>query len=252
MKKRLAEEIFKFRHQPVAFYGTLAFVILLIYTGLNEGATPQMLALGFGTNQWLALVLFALSSSIFAMEYQHGTILMLVYKSSSRLSLYLAKFLVVFLYSVLLAGISLVVTFGLKIILIGGKYSWVMPINGRQSLLTALLLNLAGTLIYGLFIISLAFMLLMLVKLNAAVVGIGFAIGFIGASLSRAFIGAFPQLSGIAKWNPLNMIFVSQQLADPKYARLSLLSNSQIILATILYALLFIVIGFNLFKRRRV
>lgn len=91
-----------------------------------------------------------------------------------------------------------------------------------------------------------------LIRVNAAVIGIGLAIGFLGLDISSAFITAFPVLTMITKWNPLNMISVMGQLADSSYIRFSLLSSSQLIYGNLIYAVIFLISGYFLFKKRHV
>ncbi|EGF47177.1 hypothetical protein AAULR_26031 [Lacticaseibacillus rhamnosus MTCC 5462] len=45
-------------------------------------------------------MIIAIGSSFFEMEYRNNTILMLLYKNSSKLKIYIAKFLTIFLYGV--------------------------------------------------------------------------------------------------------------------------------------------------------
>ncbi|MFT8661498.1 ABC transporter permease, partial [Liquorilactobacillus ghanensis] len=168
------------------------------------------------------------------------------------LKIYVAKLLIIFLYGVLLAIIAILFTFILKFVLLGNKYSWLTTYLGRGTLLHILILNMVGTIVYSTFIVTLSFMLIMLVRVNVAVIGIGLAIGFLGSSISVALMKSFSSLVGILKWNPLNMIFVMQQLSNSSYAHISNLSTVQIVLATILYGSIFAEVGFVLFKHRRV
>lgn len=82
--------------------------------------------------------------------------------------------------------------------------------------------------------------------------GIGLVIIFMGADFSSLIMSALPHLAAIIKWNPLNMVFVINQLANSSYEKFSDLSLLQIITGNLIYAVIFIVIGDLLFKSRRV
>lgn len=252
MRNSLAEEFYKFNHQKNLLLGILTLGILMLYSGISSNVGPAAISLGFGAVQWIPIILIAVGSAFFAMEYNNNTIIMLLYKNSSKLKIYLAKFLIIFLYGVLLAVVAILFTFMLKIILVGNQYQWLADYAGHNSILESLMLHILGMVIYSFFIVALSFMLIMLVKINAAVIGIGLAIGFLGASISTALLKTFPTLTAVIKWNPLNMIFVTQQLANRSYANLSQLNEWQIILGTVGYGLVFAALGYVLFKHRRI
>lgn len=251
MRNSLTEEFYKFNHQKVLLYGILTLLFLMIYGGVSSDVTQTSIVFGFGAVQWIPVILIAVGSAFFAMEYSNNTIIMLLYKSSSKLKIYVSKFLVIFLYGVLLTIIATFFTFVLKTVLVGSKYNWLTDFDGRGPLLNILMLNMVGAVIYSFFIVALSFMLIMLVKVNAAVIGIGLALGFLGASISSALMKTFPGLAAVIRWNPLNMIFVTQQLANKSYADISNLGGLQIICGTIIYGLIFAMVGYVLFKHRR-
>lgn len=95
-------------------------------------------------------------------------------------------------------------------------------------------------------------MLIMLVKVNAIVICIGLFLGYIGSSISVALMEIFPSAINIIKWNPLSMIFISQQLTRSSLTVTSHLSNIQLIIATVMYGIVFSTIGYFVFKHRRV
>ena len=162
------------------------------------------------------------------------------------------KFLVIILYGTALLILGIVMTFLFKALLVGNQFRWIASYQ-QTNLLNALLLNLVGVFIYLLFIESLAFLLISWIKNNAAVIGIGLAISFLGASLSSVIMSDFSGLIPLMKWNPFNMIYVMNQLAVPKkFIKISYLTNSQIITCNIIYIIIFMILGYLLFKKRRV
>lgn len=251
MLNNLREELFKFKYEKIPTYSIAALIIFMCYS-LFQKTNLQMITMGLGAIQWIPIILVGVGSSFFAMEYDNNTMFMMIYKSNSKLSIYLSKFLIVCAFSIVLIFISTFFTILSKEIFMRNQYGWLTILNNQHSLIENLLLNLFGTLIYCFFIIALSFMLIMLIRVNAAVIGVGLAVGFIGGSVSSALMEAFPNFIAITKWNPLNMIFVGQQFTTDKFIRISHLSNFQIAVANCTYGILFLVIGYFLFKKRRV
>ncbi|MFS8161287.1 ABC transporter permease [Lacticaseibacillus rhamnosus] len=100
MRNNLAEEFYKFYHQKTFFYGILTLLFLMFYGGMSSNVNQATIAFGFGAIQWIPIIIIAIGSSFFEMEYRNNTILMLLYKNSSKLKIYIAKFLTIFLYGV--------------------------------------------------------------------------------------------------------------------------------------------------------
>ncbi|HIY91456.1 ABC transporter permease [Companilactobacillus sp. HBUAS56275] len=239
MLRSLKQEFFKFRYQRMPLYGLMTLLILMIYTYLTNHNADFLLKSGFGASQWVIIILITVASSIISIEYQNNTIINLLYKTSQKWQIYLAKFLVMLFYSLFLLLMNLIFTIILKFILFN---------NYHNAFLKPLLLNLTGGFIYSFFIIALAFLLISWLKINPLVIGIGLVMGFLGASISTALYSIFNPI----KWNPLNMIYVSNQLANPHFIHSSHLNNSELIVATCLYAALFLIVGYQIFKKRSI
>lgn len=175
----------------------------------------------------------------------------MIYKNSRKLKIYLAKFIVVFVYSLILTVLAILFTFILNELFIPVTLKWDVNFY-RYTLWSAFLLNMMGTVIYSFFIVGLSFMLIMLVKVNAVVICVGLALAFFGTSFSIGIMEALPSLINITKWNPLSMIFISQQLTRNSLSLRSNLTDIQLIIATFIYGILFAILGFYLFKHRRV
>ncbi|GHP13211.1 membrane protein [Lentilactobacillus fungorum] len=252
MKNSLKQEFYKFRHQRIPLYGAVALVVLMLYAAVSStGVNRMIIAQGFGAGQWITIIMITVASTFVAMEYQNRTIMTLFYKSSNKSAIYFAKLIVMLIYGVLMLIFGMFLTVILKAVMVGGKYRWGEP-YGQHRLWIDLLLNTTGTLIYLIFIIAVAFLLIVLIRVNAAVVGIGLVIIFMGADFSSLVMSALPHFGAIIKWNPLNMVFVINQLANSSYEKFSNLSLPQIITGNLIYAVIFIAIGDALFKSRRV
>lgn len=252
MGKSLKEEVYKFNHEQISLYGLLVLLFAMLYNILTSKALDRrFLSYGFDAIEWIPLIIIAVGSAFFAMEYKNRTILTMMYKSTSKLKIYLAKFIVIFIYSVVLTAAAILLTFLFSFLFTGHKYNWAATINGH-SLIIDLLTNMLGAIIYSFFITGLSFMLCMLTRNNAVVVCIGIVLAFFGAGFSSALMQSFPNAVSIIKWNPLSMIFISQQLTRTSLMSTSHLLDSELIIANIAYGLIFAVLGYYLFKHRRV
>ncbi|WP_304057495.1 ABC transporter permease [Levilactobacillus namurensis] len=252
MRTSIAMESYKFWHQKASLYGILVLLGLMSYSAITTKVGPKQWIFEFGATQWIVIILLAVGSSFWSMEYQNHTITLLLYKQVNRRIIYGAKLVVILLYGVALTCIATLVTFILKFLMVGQRYDWLTTQINQRPLITELLLNVCGTLIYACFIVTLASLLIMLIRINAAVIGIGLAIGFLGAGISVALMAALTPWSGILKWGPLNMIFITQQLSNPSYTQISHLTNPAIMGGTLAYAALFTWLGYLLFKHRHV
>lgn len=251
MKNALKQEIYKFTHAKIAFYGLLTLLLTTVYSALTARITKSALIYGFGSLEWIPIIIIAIGSAFFALEYSNNTIVMMLYKNTNKSKIYFAKFFVVFLFSIVLAAFAILLTLGLSFLLAPGQYHWLADFNGHK-LLTELLLNMLGAIAYCFFSVGLSFMLIMIFKVNAVVICVGIVLAFFGASFSVALMQAFPSVNGLLKWNPLNMIFISQQLTKTSLIAKSHLTNPQLLSATLVYGLVFGAIGYYLFKHRRI
>ena len=251
MATAIKEELYKLNHERISLYGLLFLIAIMAYSALTGKTNRTAIIYGFDAIEWIPIIIITVGSAFFAMEYSNNTIIMLLYKNSNKLKIYLAKFFIVFLYAIFLTIAAVLLTFLLSLIFVPGTCNWIAVIHGH-SIIGDLLINMGATLLYCFFITGLSFMLIMLVKINAVVICIGLFLGYVGSSVSVALMDVFPSAINIIKWNPLSMIFVSQQLSRRSLAATSHLSNLQLVVATIIYGLIFGMIGYYMFKRRRV
>lgn len=212
---------------------------------MTTKVSALQLVFEFGAVQWIVIILIAVGSAFFAMEYQNHTMLLLVYKQVKRRVIYGTKLEVILLYGVLLTVIAMLFTFVLKFLTVGQHYSWLTTQIDHRAMI-----NVLGTLIYACFMVTLASLLFMLIRVNTVVIGTGLAVGFLGAGVSVGLMEALPSWVNVLRWGPLNMIFITQQLASTTDTQVSHLTNPAIIGGTLAYAVLFFCLGYLLFKHR--
>ncbi|WP_129044729.1 ABC transporter permease [Companilactobacillus metriopterae] len=248
MQTNFSHELFKFTNRHVPRYGIIILFLLMVYTAIpTNNISSNIVAQGFSAGQWICIIIIALASDTITMEYRNNTMSTIVYKSKNKISVYISKLFVLIIYGVLLLVIGVLFSFLIKFLAARSKFSWLSTYHEGHSLLNSLLLNMGGTAIYLLFIITLSMLLISLFKNNATVIIIGLAIAFLGADLSNVLIAALPNLKSILAWNPFNMINVINQLSGVNSSHLS---NIELIVGNIVYSILFLILGFWTFKKR--
>lgn len=250
LKTSLRHEFYKFYHQKIIIYAMIALLGLMVYSTTARQSPESMLTLAFGAGQWITLIMITVSSTFLAMEYENGTIVLLLSKMDNKFEIYISKILVLLSYAAILIVISIIFTFILKMLLFCHQCSWFETI-GQKNLLQLLSLNILGSIIYILFIVSFTFLLLSLLKVNSAVIGIGLAAAFFGAYISGALISISDWVK-VTAWNPLNMINIVRQLSDGSVIKITKLTDTQLFFGNLGYTAVFIIVGYVLFKKRRV
>ena len=250
MKTTFSHELYKMAHQRSSW---LAFIILfglMIYSAIPIAyINKNLVSQGFGSGQWVIIIMIALSANLVAMEFRNNTMATLLYKSPNRQSVFLAKLITLILYSLLLLLASFVFALIIKLIFVNGKFSWGL-IYHQHPLITDLVINLAGVALYLMFSITLSLMLISMIKSSAAVIVIGLFVGFLGALISAFVMEALPSLANVLAWNPFNMINIIVQLANPSIHQVSSPTNGELVAGNLIYTLLFLLIGLWAFKKR--
>lgn len=250
MKITLSHELYKMAHQRSSW---LAFIILfglMIYSAIPIAyINKNLVAQGFGAGQWVIIIMIALSANLVAMEFRNNTMTTLLYKSPNRQSVFFAKLITLIIYSFLLLLASFLFALIIKLLFVNDKFSWEL-IYHQHSLITDLVINLAGVALYLMFSITLSLMLISMIKSNAVVIVIGLFVGFLGAPISAFLMNALPGLKHILAWNPFNMINIIAQLANPSIHQVSALTNGGLIAGNLIYTLIFLLIGLWTFTKR--
>ncbi|QIL50322.1 ABC transporter permease subunit [Weissella coleopterorum] len=240
---KLKSEFRKFVRQSLGKWGFVMLVSLMIYFAITTNNIKMAFQSGFGSTQWVTIIMMMVAGNFMDMEYANGTILNLFYKQDHKLTIYINKLFVVSVYGILLVLFSLILT-----LMVGYLFGDSFSINQVNELL----INFFGTLIYSFFMIALSFLLLPIFKSNIAVVGSGLFMGFLGTTISGFIMQLIPNFHNILKWNPLNMIYIISQLNNSKFKYISGLSSIDLIIGNITYSLLFLYFGYLLFKKRRI
>ncbi|MHC9537765.1 ABC transporter permease [Dellaglioa sp. BT-FLS60] len=254
MRFSLYQEFYKFSHKKMTWFAPLVILFLMICLGVTFGSKGGrwLIMSSYGASEWISLILVIVGSTLFSMEFQNNAILTLLYKSPSKLYVYLSKFIIIFLYDILLHLIAILLTVLLKALSLNGYYDWLSIYQYHQNLVTNMFMTAGVDIITSLLIISLIFLISCMINNNSVVVTVNIVIIFMGTNISNALLNSYSNYSNIIKWNPLNMSNLVLQYANfPVYRKLTMLSNLQITLGTLGYTIIFFTLGYIIFRKKR-
>lgn len=251
MKITFSHELYKMVHQSSSWIALIVLFGLMMYTATPSAyITKNLIAQGFGAGQWIIIIMIALSANFVAMELRNNTMATLLYKSPSRQTVFLSKLMVLILYSLILLIVGFIFALIIKLLFVGGRFSW-QTIYHQRPLIDDLLMNLVGVEVYLLFTITLSLLLISLFKSSAIVIVIGLFIGFLGANISGVIGQAFPTIKNVLAWNPLNMINIITQLSNTRMIKVTSLTNGELVAGNLFYALIFLFAGVWAFRKSR-
>ncbi|MCT3532794.1 ABC transporter permease [Latilactobacillus curvatus] len=251
MQAALSQEYYKLLHQKLTWFAPGIIVGLMPLMPLTFNDPNWLVMANFGSSQWILLVLIIVGATFFSMEFQHNTSLTLLYKAPNRRTIYLAKFVVLFGYNITLHLFALGLTILFNTLAIGGHANWLIPYQYHQSLLMNTIMTATIDLEMSLILIGCLFLLTCLLTNNAVVVTTSIIIVFMGQALSSMLLHEHPQFGSWLRWNPFNMLNLTFQYANyPVYHKLTQLTNGQLLLGTLGYAVLFLWLGNWRFNRR--
>lgn len=254
MNTVIHQELYKLTHRKLPWLIMLVMVALMIIIGLSMGRDYSNLLVmtSYDSSTIILLLLVIVGSTIFSMEFQNGTIIPLMYHSQSRTEVFFAKMIVLFIYDVLLHLVAMLVTILLNIVpIINNPISWTAIYKYHQPLWLNMI-NTAGVdLVTSAMIISLICLTSVLINSNIAVIALNALIIFMGSGLSSNLQLAHVGPSRLIRWNPFNMLNLTNQYYNyGTYHFTTLLSNGQLLMGTISYTIIFTLLAYLCFRHK--
>lgn len=255
MYPELKQELYKLNHRKLPWTIILLMVFLMILIGLGMGRTYSNLLVMtcYDSSAIIMLLLVIVGSTIFSMEFQNGTIVSLMYRSRSRSAVFFAKFLTLFIYNVILHVVAMLLTVLLNIVpILNNPVSWTAIYKYHQPLVVNMFMNAGVDLVTSTLIISLICLFSCLINSNTVVIAINALLIFMGTGLSSDLLLAHVGPSSIIRWNPFNMLNLTNQYYNyATYHITSMLSNGQLLTGTICYTVIFTLLAYWCFQRKR-
>ncbi|NLR10700.1 ABC transporter permease [Lactobacillus sp. HBUAS51381] len=249
----LYQEFYKLSHRKLTWIAPLVLLILMILTGLSIGYNESKLLMTtcYNAPDWIMLILVIVGSTTFSMEFQNNAILTLLYKAPNKILVYLSKYLVILGYNLWLHLLAILFTLGLRAIPMNQSMSWSALYRYQQPLWENMLKTSAIDVLTTTFIISLIFLLSCLINSNAIVISVSLLMVFMGQFISANLLNA-DRFTTVLRWNPFNMTNLTRQYYNyTTYFDTSHLLNQQLLQGTLSYTLLFIIVGYLIFRKKR-
>ncbi|WP_304057562.1 ABC transporter permease [Levilactobacillus namurensis] len=253
MRFSLYQEFYKLYHRKIVWITPLILLGLMVIAGYSIGYNQSRLLMTtcYDAPDWLMLLLVVVGATTFSMEFQNNAILTLLYKAPNQANVYLAKYLVMLGYTLFLHIIAIVFTLGLRYLPLNARVSWSTINLYQQPLWVNMLTTMAIDLLTTLFIVSLIFLLSCLINSNVMVISISLLIVFMGQFVSSSLLNT-NHWTTILRWNPFNMTNLTRQYYNyATYFDTSHLENIQLFIGTFSYTLLFIGLGYLIFRKKR-
>lgn len=247
------QEFFKLFHKkstlwtPLVIFGLMGLVGIMT---IHSNDAKFYISAGFAGFQWAAVMLIVVSANMISMEFEYGTIKHLIVQGNGRSLAFLAKFIVISLYDVYLHGLVFGFTLILKPLVYGGRFAFAHRYLYGQSLMGNLISATFVDLLGSLIIVGMIIMLACLSKSSAVAIATGIVICFVGQGASELLLRAVGRILPILKWNPFNMLFLSNEWSNPSYVHNTLLSLSSLVWGNVIYAIGFLALGYVIFRHR--
>ncbi len=254
MKVELRQELFKLNHRKLPWVIMILMPIYMVVIGLAMGRIYSKLLIMccYDVSTVIMLILIIVGSTIFSMEFQNGTIINLMYHSGSRLAVFFAKFLTLLLYDVILHVVAMIITALLNVApLLNNPVSWTAIYQHHQPLIMNMIMHSGVDIVSSSLIISLICLMSCLINSNAVVIAVTALFVFMSSGLSNNLLMAHVGPSKIIRWNPFNMINLTDQYHNyATYHLTTMLSNDQLLVGTLCYTVLFTAVAYLVFRRK--
>ncbi|MGF2387237.1 ATP-binding cassette domain-containing protein [Lentilactobacillus otakiensis] len=251
----LKQEFFKLVHQKGILFSPLVLFGLMLFVGISSKHTGDLnyyTTQSFAGGEWLDILLIIASANIVTMEFEHGTIKHMIAQHNNRFLIYFTKMIVVSAYCVVLHGFMFIFTIIVKYISYGSTHPFGAIYDNNQTVMQNLMIFLFSNLFSCLLIITIVFLIASLSRTSSIAAVVGLLFIFMGTPISNLLIRMVGNGSSIIKWNPGNMFNVAFQFLTPGTIHTSLLSDGELVIGNLVWAGLFIAVGYYAFKKKRI
>ncbi len=254
MKKAIWREIYKLNHRKSTWWSIAVMAVFMIVIGIMMGRSyGKLLVMStFDAGQIIMLILVVIGSIMFTGEFQDNTILPLIYHAPNKTVVFFAKYLTLLIYNVILHIIAIVLTILFNIsALICNPVSLTKIYQYHQSLMVNMLLTAIIDIILTTMVIGMICTIACLLKSSLVSISVNAIIVLVGGGFSANFMEVGGGFAKIMRWNPLNMTYLTPQYYNyASYHGVSMLSDNQLLVGTIIYLIVFCYIGWLVFKKR--
>ncbi len=249
----IKQELYKLAHRKITWISAILLLFLMVFTGfaMAEDTKKLVLALTYDSSDFIMFILVIVGATSFSMEFQNNAILTLLYKSANKIEVYLSKYLAIFIYDLFLHVLAIFYTVTLRYTIFRSNVDWNTIYLYHQPIWANMLTASAIDVVTTMLIITIVFLLSCLINSNAIVITVSLLVTFMGQGISSDLTRR-QMLVGIMKWNPFNMVNLTRQYGNYiTYVITTHLSNLQLLLGSLIYIIIFFIIGYLIFRKKR-
>ncbi|MDU5332922.1 ABC transporter permease [Enterococcus sp.] len=252
MKIAVGQEFFKLMKQELILKQSLIlsglillFAMVTKFGNLDVLSADSLVVTCFNSSWLIVFFMVYLASQTFSMEFRLGTIKNLLKKNQQRRIIFFSKLVTLIGYSLYLNVVAMTATICISMILFPE-----VSLN-QTEVLRVLVTNLLGNFIGMWLFASLSLMISLAVPNESLASILGIAAYFISSMLAGIQFMVLDQFSWL-RWNPLNMLNLSNQLSNNRIEKLTQLATNQLLIGNLVYIISFLLIANFLFSRKKV
>ncbi|MGM0214733.1 ABC transporter permease [Enterococcus sp. AZ109] len=252
MKNAVKQELFKLTKQQIILKQTLILSFMIIsfacvtkFGNFDMLSADKLVLTCFNSSWLIVFFMVYLASQTFSMEFRFGTIKNLLQKNQQRRTIFFSKLITLVGYSIYLNAVAITVTICLSMILFP-EVSFEQT-DLLRTLFTNLLGNFAGMWLFA----SLSLMISLIVTNESLASMLGIVTYFLSSMLAGMQFMVVDRFSWL-RWNPLNMLNLSNQINNQGMEKLTQLATNQLLIGNIVYILGFFLVACLVFNRKKV
>jgi ABC-2 type transport system permease protein len=227
-------------------------MLLNVASTKDSSNQRYFIAISFDAFQWVDIALIVVGANIVSSEFEYGTMKRLVADYNNKFFIYIAKMFTLLEYDIILHILAFTLTLILKTLFFGNHNSLNSIYLNHQSLINNIVTTTMSNFFSTFLIIVIVFMIASMSRTSALAATIGFGFIMFGSGLSGIIIQLCGKLFPWIKWNPGNMFNIGNQPLLHSVEKTSLLTNPQLIIGNLVYIVLFTIIGYWAFSRKRI
>jgi len=250
------QELFKLykKKSTLILFGIIVLIMILIGFSSKSNSDifepEQVFTTAYSAFAYIVFVMIVQASTILTMEFQYGTIKNLLYRNYSRTQIIISKGLTLLIYSLFLYVSMVVISIIIKAIMFP-DLGFLQEAAEGMNVIQVLLFNALGNFVGLWLIISLVLLISCIFRSTAVSIVIGIIFYFAASVVSGILFLAIDKWEWV-KWNPVNMLNLSNQLMNSDVESMTQLSINQLFAGNIIYIAIFLFLVYVVFKRKNI
>lgn len=258
MNTLIKNELYKIIKKKSTLYCFIFLILVNISFAVISKLYPkhfipkELFVSNFATNSFIGLILIGTAASIISSEFEYGTMKNMITHFHSRKKILLSKWSVLLIYSLFLYLFFSLLSYINKVILFNKIYSLSDTLtNEKLHLWEYWVQTIFSNFITTWLILSAVLLVSTLLKRSSLAIAIGI-IGYFAIDIIGRLTAQIIQKWTFLKWNPINLLNYSTQIAEPELKKITCLNLNQMLIGIFIYIAIFMLINFYVFLNKEV